>query len=71
MSLTELMSKSTGSAFGLTGGRAERKGDMLGRMEEEVENGGRQDDGRGKRERGNTDPVRSHSAFLAIPYRHN
>ncbi len=37
MSPTELMSKSTGSAFGLTGGRAERKRGMMGTLEEEEE----------------------------------
>lgn len=37
MSLTELMSKSTGSALGLTGGRAERKGDLMGVRQREVE----------------------------------
>lgn len=37
MSPTELMSKSTGSALGLTGGRAERKRDRMAMREGEVE----------------------------------
>lgn len=41
MSPTELMSKSTGSALGLTGGRAERKRDMMGTREGEVERRGK------------------------------
>lgn len=37
MSPTELMSKSTGSALGLTKGRAERKRDMMGGKEGDEE----------------------------------
>lgn len=52
MSPAELMSKSTGSALGLTGGRAERERETCWEPERESwRDGGRRDDFRGWRER--------------------
>ena len=60
MSPTELMSKSTGSALGLTGGRAERQRGMMG-MREGGRGGEMQEDRMmaGERERENEGEYRS------------